>query len=407
MYPIPDNEALRLQALRSYDILDTAPEPAYEGLCYLASLICGTRMAAITLIDEHRQWFKAKQGIDDHETPREHAFCAHAICNPGQVMVVEDARTDDRFQDNPYVLNDPHVRFYAGAPLTTPDGRGLGTICAIHDEPSTFTEDQRRALEALSQQVMMQLELRRRSTELKDAKGTLETVNDELRFSNEELDRFVSVVTHELKDPLSQIVSNLDLLNLELEDHDDAEINELLTEAQTGGERMSDLIRDLSRYARARRDEIEKSPVNTKALIEEVEDELAQTIKKANARITTQDALPTVNGDVALLRRVFKNLIQNAIKYNDAPTPTVRIRYEEEPHALRFFVEDNGIGIPEDEQADLFGVFTRASNTGNREGTGVGLALASRIIERHGGHMTVTSTLGEGSTFHFTLPTDA
>lgn len=403
-YPMPPEEALRLEELQRYDILDTAPEDAYDGLCYLASLICETRMAAITLIDEDRQWFKAKQGIDSEQTPREDAFCAYAICNPNQVMVVEDATQDDRFQDNPYVTDDPNVRFYAGAPLTTPNGRGIGTICAIHDEPRGLTGKQKRALQALGNQVMMQLELRRRSKELKAAKKELETVNEELRSSNEELDRFASVVSHELKDPLSQVVSNLDLLAFEI-DEGTSEARALLEDAQTGGRRMHALIRDLLRYAKARRDDVEPQHVNVQAVLGGVRRELSGTIEETNARVTIPEDLPAVRGDPALLRRVFSNLIQNAIKYTEKASPSVRIGFQDEPDDLvRFLIEDDGIGIPDEEQDALFGVFQRASNTGDREGTGLGLALASRIVERHGGQMGVDSTLGKGSTFWFTIP---
>jgi diguanylate cyclase (GGDEF)-like protein len=164
--PAGEVEANRLCALRRYDVLDTAAEQAFDDLTELASTICGTPIALISLLDENRQWFKSRQGIEVTETPREHSFCAHAIRNPGEVMQVADARCDPRFSHNPLVTGEPRIRFYAGAPLVTPDGTALGTICVIGREPRQLNETQRGALSALSRQVVAQLELRRAVAEL-------------------------------------------------------------------------------------------------------------------------------------------------------------------------------------------------------------------------------------------------
>lgn len=402
-YPVPQEETDRLQELESYDILDTAPEQIYDDLVFLASQVCGTEIAAISLIDEDRQWFKAKCGIEDTETAREDAFCAHAIVQPEDTFIVEDAVQDDRFRENPYVQGDPNIRFYAGAPLVTPDGRALGTICAIDDEPGRLSETQERALEALSNMVMTQLELRRRSRELRSTKDELEEMTEELKRSNEELDRFASVVTHELKDPLTQVVSNLDLLDLTVDDELDDEASELLEDAITGGERMENLIQDLLRYSRAGGSDGERQRVAMDGVADQVRDELRRKIESADAEVTCED-LPEVWGDPSLLRQCLQNLVGNALKYSGDEPAQIHVGVEDAGDAWRFTVEDDGIGIPEDEQDELFEVFRRASNTGDRSGTGVGLALCYRIVQRHGGEIGVESTVGEGSTFWFTLP---
>jgi diguanylate cyclase (GGDEF)-like protein len=159
--PIPENEESRLLALRSYNVLDTLPEQVYNDVALLASCICKTPMALISLVDSYRQWFKAGVGLDIQETPREHSFCAHAILNPAEVMVVNDASQDERFAQNPLVQGDPHIRFYSGAPLVTPTGEAVGALCVIDRQPRQMSADEKAALRALSHLVVSYLELRR------------------------------------------------------------------------------------------------------------------------------------------------------------------------------------------------------------------------------------------------------
>jgi GAF domain-containing protein len=158
--PLPSNERDRLRTLELYKVLDTGSEKTLDDLTRLAGDICEAPIALISLIDESRQWFKAKIGIDATETPRDIAFCAHAILDD-KVLEVEDAARDTRFADNPLVTSAPSIRFYAGAPLTVADGHALGTLCVIDRRPRHLNPFQRRSLETLRQAVVTQLELRR------------------------------------------------------------------------------------------------------------------------------------------------------------------------------------------------------------------------------------------------------
>jgi GAF domain-containing protein len=153
-------------------VLDTPPEPGFDDLALLASHVCGTPIAMVSLVDADRQWFKSRVGLDLTETPREVAFCAHAIAGT-EPLVVPDALADDRFAGNPLVVGDPKIRFYAGAPLRVGDGHAVGTLCVIDRVPRELTGEQRQALEALAGQAMAQLELRRQVAEVTRMRGLL------------------------------------------------------------------------------------------------------------------------------------------------------------------------------------------------------------------------------------------
>ncbi|PZA06541.1 MULTISPECIES: sensor domain-containing diguanylate cyclase [unclassified Meiothermus] len=178
--PLPANEEARLAKLREYRILDTLPEQAYDDITYLASRICNTPISLITLVDRDRQWFKSRVGLELSETPRDFSFCAHAILQSG-VMIVPDALQDPRFADNPLVTGEPHIRFYAGAPLLTSSGEALGTVCVIDSRPRQIGDEEQKALAALARQVTAQLELRREIRDRQRYQELLEEANARLK----------------------------------------------------------------------------------------------------------------------------------------------------------------------------------------------------------------------------------
>ena len=178
--PAAAREALRLAALDLYDILDTPTESGFDDIVHIASQICGTPMALISLVDDRQQWFKAAIGVAAPETPRDIAFCAHAI-EQQDVFTVADTQDDVRFAENPLVTGDPNLRFYAGAPLMTPDGLALGTLCVLDNRPRVLTADQSAALQALARQVMSQLELRKALAKERADERHRQLLVDELR----------------------------------------------------------------------------------------------------------------------------------------------------------------------------------------------------------------------------------
>src|SRR5205085_10575872 len=197
--PILKNEKKRLRVLWQYDILDSVPEELFDDLTELAARICEAPIAMITLVDEDRQWFKSKVGVSVNETSRDISFCSHAI-GQSDLFIIPDATQDERFADNPLVTSDPKIRFYAGAPLITPDGYALGTLCVIDKVPRELRVDQKSALRVLARHVMTQLELRRRSHQLAHARKERDQTQKELQKTRAEL----ADARRELKDHKSK-----------------------------------------------------------------------------------------------------------------------------------------------------------------------------------------------------------
>jgi GAF domain-containing protein len=166
--PSTTRDAARVAALNRYAILDSEPEQSFDDLVILAAHICQVPMAMLSLVDDHRQWFKSKFGVQVGETPREISICSHAI-QQGDLFVVPDTLADSRFRENPLVTGEPHIRFYAGTPLINEDGYALGTLCVVDREPRELDTDQREAINALGRLALRQMELRMNLQLLKDA----------------------------------------------------------------------------------------------------------------------------------------------------------------------------------------------------------------------------------------------
>jgi len=191
--PLPEDEEQRLAALRRYQILDTPSERTFDDIVQLASDLCQTPIALISLVDEYRQWFKARVGIDATETHRDLSLCAHAI-HGTQLFEIPDAHLDERFADHPNVEGEPYVRFYAGAPLITSDGHALGTLCVVDYEPRTLTPLQQRALRVLGEQAVTQMDLRLKMAEIAQAAARSMEMQKALAAANEQLRARVTVI---------------------------------------------------------------------------------------------------------------------------------------------------------------------------------------------------------------------
>lgn len=403
--PLPAHEDQRLEALHRLAILDTPPERDYDDFTKLASEICGTPIALISLIDTHRQWFKSRVGLAASETPRDIAFCTHVIASdPPETLVVNNALEDPRFFDNPLVTGDPEIRFYAGAPLVTPDHQALGTLCVIDRKPREMTIEQLEALQALARQLAARLELR-------DTNSSLAQRNRELERLQTENNQFIGMAAHDLRNPLqvidgyAKIVANGIIGPVTPEQH------RALESVMRSGSFMLGLIDDILSIAKINSGKIELDLTQTDlaTLVRRVVDvsRLLAEEKKVALRFEAEAGLPFVPADSFRVEQVLNNLIGNAIKFSHGGTTvTVKVTREPDGKAVRVAVVDQGQGIPADERDRLFQPFSRTSvkSTGGESSTGLGLAISKRMVEAHGGRLEVSSEVGKGSVFSFTLP---
>jgi signal transduction histidine kinase len=399
--PLPANETERLQALYRYDILDTEIEPAYDEIAEIAAYICQTPAALISLVDKDRQWFKSTVGVSIRETPREVAFCAHAIHQQDQLLVVDDATQDQRFADNPLVIYDPKLRFYAGAPLNTPDGYCLGTLCVVDYQPRHLSPEQLRALNALSHQVITQMELRVSLRRLKNYARDLQKLN-------ESKNRFFATLAHDLRTPCGGILGLAEILKDETENLSISEIKEYAGDIFTTASEAHCLMNNLLEWSRFETGAMSYKPdrVSIYELVMKIVSLLRSVAehKQIDLVVLGQETLWVV-ADRQMLFSVLQNLVANALKF----TPSggrITLHWSIVGNAVQIQVSDTGVGMNPEQLAKLQHDrgLDSTKGTAGEVGTGLGLLLCHQFIEKHGGRLEVNSQKGVGTTFTITLP---
>lgn len=392
----PENEKERLENLKSFSILDTLPEEDYDNITKIAAEICNMPIALISLVDDKRQWFKSHHGLEATETPKEYAFCAHAINDPKNVFVVQDARKDERFHDNPLVSGNPEVVFYAGVPLTSENGLPLGTLCVIDHKPNLLSQSQIQSLSALSNQVMKLLELRKN-------KHLLEEALKDLEEKNEALEKFAYVAAHDLKSPLLSISGLANLLVEEYKVKIDNEGMEMLEMIIHSSENLASLVDGLLQYSKS--DSVlnqEKSIIGLK----EMKTEMLELFNfDHSVEMTINSSLSSIKANKTAINQILINLVANAIKYNDKELAKIEISVSETSKKYKFSVKDNGPGIAPENQQKIFNIFEKLNSQDRfgREGNGIGLATVKKLVEKLGGAIKVDSDLGNGATFNFSI----
>lgn len=387
---------LVLSTVKNYHILDTLPEKEYDDITFLASMICDTPISVVTILDERRQFFKSNIGIDVKETPLEYSICIHAIRSPEDIFLVQDARLDERFADNPMVLGYPNVVFYAGVTLKSEEGTPIGTLCIIDDKPRELTHNQIRSLKSLANQAQRLLDLRRNNFKLKEAKNLL-------KIHSEQMEDFAYMAAHELQAPLNLSKSFLSLMDEKNYNIWNEEDKEIINHISGSLERMGYLISDLLAYAQISGSSIIYTKTNLRELISKVF--LNISLDPVNEIIIFD--IPEGSEFMfpqTALQIIFHNLLANSLKFIEENTsPKILIKAKAKDGMWIFSVKDNGIGISKLFQDKIFQPFIRAHNSSQYNGNGFGLASCKKIIEKHGGKIWVEPNGEVGSTFYFSM----
>jgi signal transduction histidine kinase len=426
--PVPSDETARRAALQRYAILDSAPEPAFDDLVALASQICGAPMSMVSLLDAQRLWFKARTGLDAAQVPRDVSFCAHAVGRGAQPLVVPDALADPRFFDNPLVAGEPHIRFYAGAPLVAPEGHALGTLCVMDTRARELSSAQLSALGALARQAMAQLELRLHARELEARIRDLDAAQAELRQARQSAEearqaaeasaaaksRFVANMSHEIRTPLNAVIGYAQLLAA-----DSAaaalprEIVDYLHYIERGSQTVSDIINNLLQLSKLEAGKVERfeEPVPLRAFFQELyELQLGDASRRGVLwRFVPGPGLDaTLRLDRTKVAQIVLNLSGNALKFTPSGKQA-QLLAEYRGGQLNIEVRDQGIGIAPERQAAVFEAFEQAESSTTRAygGTGLGLTIVRTLTGLLGGSVTLASAVGDGSSFRVCLPAAA
>lgn len=376
--PVPPDESARIAELDAFRILDTLPEDSYDDITRLASQICDTPIALISLVDRERQWFKSRVGIEQSETSRDAAFCAHAIVDSDEMLIVPDATADARFADSPLVLGDPNIRFYAGAPLVTESGHAIGTLCVIDREPRNLTPEQGKALNALARQVMAQLSLRQALNHVTQQQA-------EVAEAIRQRDTLVAAVSHELRTPLTAVLGFIDVLRDTEGEIADDERREFLTTAASQADELSHIIDDLLVAARLEQKTltVTRVPVNLQAQIAQV----VEGLEAPPGRSIEVDSRPVrAWGDPGRVRQIIRNLITNALRYGG---PDIGVAAYAEGGTAHIRVRDNGDPIPGGEIELIFSPYRIGSSRPEATGSiGLGLAISRQLAQLMDGDIT-------------------
>ena len=389
-----ENEKERLASLRSYQILDTDPTPNFDRQTALLKKLLDVEFALVSLVDEKRQWFKSACGIDVRETPRQEAFCAHAILEKS-VLVVLDALKDGRFKNNPLVRTEPHIRFYAGYPLINSEGHVLGTLCAIGTKSrDSFEDDHFEVLETLAKIVMDELELHRHAIELKKMV--------------EQRSLYVAQMSHEIRTPLNGVLGMASLLGEELTKREQVEkLNVLENSAKI----LTSMVNNILDFSKIEAGEVELdcAPLNLIDLVKSSCSVLEMSARDKGIEISLEASQQLPNSvllDEVKVRQILLNLLSNAIKFTETGMVSVLLEYKRENSLAQLIVKDTGIGIEKEKLKRIFELFAQAGADIVRKygGTGLGLHIVKEFVDALGGTIDVRSELGTGSEFRVLIP---
>lgn len=392
----PSNEIERLKSIESYHIESWGSEKDFDELTMLAAEICQTPIALVTILGENKQWFKSGFGTELKETAREVAFCSHAILDEREIMVVKDARKDERFVNNPLVTGDTRIVFYAGVPLVNPEGYALGTICVIDHEEKELSESQLRALRVLGKQALHQMELRRKLKELENA-------NEALIEANSFIEKFAHRVAHDIKNPLTSIIMSADSIQKKFQSEGDERSVRLINIALRSAKNLVTYVDDMLDYS--------KKPSSLLSAHEtfELGELFEKIVPMLNAPQECKISFPNsvkIKSSRIALEQILLNLFSNAIRYNNKSQPEIELGFREDRNQYYFRISDNGRGIEKDQLEKIFeeGFTSVDSDRFGKKGNGLGLDAVSSLVKKMQGKIHAASEIEKGTTISFSLP---
>ncbi|MGB0682743.1 MAG: response regulator [Magnetovibrionaceae bacterium] len=404
-----ETEAERLRALRALNLLDTAPEERFDNITALTQRLFSVPVAVVSLVDEGRQWFKSKQGVEVSETPREVAFCAHAI-RQNEVMVVEDATQDARFCDNPLVTGDFSIRFYAGAPVRAPSGHNLGSLCIIDTKSRSLGEEEISLLRQLADCVEREIALSRLidlTRDLDVARQEAEEAREKAEEATKTKDKFVSLIAHDLRSPISTIQGMAGLILANPEDVVDKVLRSQVDTIRSLSDQILHMLGELLDLARLQAGTIVVKPafLDARYVLEDVIARIDHLAHKKAIRI--ENDLPPrtrIFADRTLIGQVLQNLLSNAVKFSHEGGSVRFYLPEDKPGVIA--CADQGVGVSADLREKLFLLEEKTATTGTsgEPGTGFGLPLSHQIVEAHSGELFFQSGEDGGSVFMVELP---
>lgn len=396
---LPLNEKERLQALFSYEILDTLIEQSYDGITQLASVICETPIALISLVDNDRQWFKSHHGLEVSETPKDLSFCAHAILE-STPFIVNDSHLDDRFSDNPLVTGGPLVRFYAGIPLQTPEGYNIGTICVIGHEPKKLNETQINSLKILSRQVITLMELKK-TLKIKDLQQA-QLINSSKMAS---LGEIAAGVAHEINNSITILVGKFNQIKrlIASDPIDVLKVKEYLDRIDVAISKIYLVVKGMGHFSR--------DPGNAPMITIKVDEIIKDTLSLCKERFEDQliEIKIEMKDDISVechpseISQVIMNLLFNAHDaIENLPEKWIEIKTDRHDDYIEIRVTDSGKGIAKNIVDKLMQPFFTTKEIG--KGTGLGLSISYAIIQKHHGSFRY-DLKSANTSFVITLPT--
>ena len=392
---LPENESERQKAVNKYKNLHSLSNESYDNITSLVASICNMPISLISIIDEDKNYFKSTFGLETEENLRSLSFCGHAINDSEAITIVNDSRIDERFCNNPFVLNGSAI-FYAGVPLTTKDGYKIGTLCVFDDKPRQLDDNQKKALKILAEQVMILFEKEYQNT-------ILNVLQEQLKTTNENLEKFAGVVSHDLKSPLANIISLTNLIEEENEGFLNDDSKMYLSYLKSASYSLRNYIDGILNFYKS--DSLlvcNKQEFKLDDLLTEVKNILPIS---SNVSIESNFENVVITTNKAALQQVFLNLISNALRYNSKENSLVKIIFSQDDKHLKFTVSDNGNGIESKNFKKIFDLFEVVDdvNFDKEKGSGIGLATVKKVVESLGGTISVNSIVGQGSDFSFSL----